>query len=319
MTTVTGFTSTRLAAMEAATIIDGDIVGNNLILTRHDGTTVDAGNVRGPTGSPGVTSGELATQLGDNIPIGVSLDYCGTSSPSANWLMMTGQTVVNAQTLYPTWWSRIPAGWKSGANAILPDTRKSCSVGYDSTDTDFNLIGKVGGVKTVTLTQANTPVKAHTHTVTDPGHGHTVNSHNHGGNTGNANPAHSHSGTTGNMSANVTHTHSVSGSGFPSFRNFVWQGDLGSGAFNFTVTNVGAGNGYDINTQRSTDGGSIEHQHGFSTGNTDIVHAHSLSPEAPGTNSVGTGISLGTGADASATPFSIVQPYYTMLKIIKVL
>lgn len=156
MTTVTGFTAARMLAMEAATIVDGDIVGDNLILTRHDGATINAGNVRGPTGSPGVTLSELNAALLQLLPIGVILDYIETTPPT-NYLAMTGQTVVNAQSLYPDWWAKLPASMKSGSNAIMPDTRGKVSVGYNSTDTDFDAIGETGGAKTVTLTQAQLP------------------------------------------------------------------------------------------------------------------------------------------------------------------
>lgn len=53
MATVTGLTAERMIAMENATVIDGDVVGNNLILRTRDGTTIDTGNVRGPIGPSG--------------------------------------------------------------------------------------------------------------------------------------------------------------------------------------------------------------------------------------------------------------------------
>lgn len=46
-----------------ASIVSGSIVGDNLILTRKDGTTVNAGNVRGPAGTTnptGVAGGDLS-------------------------------------------------------------------------------------------------------------------------------------------------------------------------------------------------------------------------------------------------------------------
>lgn len=55
MATVTGLTAARMLAIEAASIVDGDIVGDNLILTKHDGSTVDAGNARGPSGIGGIS------------------------------------------------------------------------------------------------------------------------------------------------------------------------------------------------------------------------------------------------------------------------
>lgn len=53
MATVTGLTAERMEEMEAATIIDGDVVGDNLILTTRGGTPINAGSVRGPQGVPG--------------------------------------------------------------------------------------------------------------------------------------------------------------------------------------------------------------------------------------------------------------------------
>lgn len=63
MATVTGLTAARMLEIEAESVVDGDVVSNNLILTKHDGSTIDAGNVRGPTGSTGPT--------GDTGPAGV--------------------------------------------------------------------------------------------------------------------------------------------------------------------------------------------------------------------------------------------------------
>lgn len=53
MATVTGLTAARMAEIEAASIVDGEVVGDNLILTKFDTTTIDAGNVRGPQGLQG--------------------------------------------------------------------------------------------------------------------------------------------------------------------------------------------------------------------------------------------------------------------------
>lgn len=64
MTTVTGLTKARMLLMEAATIVSGVVVGDNLILTKNDASTVNAGNVRGLTGAPGeVTNASLVATL----------------------------------------------------------------------------------------------------------------------------------------------------------------------------------------------------------------------------------------------------------------
>lgn len=48
MAYVEGLTKVRMLEIEAASVVDGEVVGDNLHLTRHDGTTIDAGSVRGP-------------------------------------------------------------------------------------------------------------------------------------------------------------------------------------------------------------------------------------------------------------------------------
>lgn len=52
-TIVTGLTAPRMLEIEAASVIDGDVVGGNLILTKHDGTQINAGPVIGPAGPQG--------------------------------------------------------------------------------------------------------------------------------------------------------------------------------------------------------------------------------------------------------------------------
>jgi hypothetical protein len=54
MTTVTGLTADRMLAIEAASVVDGDVDGSgNLILTKHDGSQINAGKVTGPPGPQG--------------------------------------------------------------------------------------------------------------------------------------------------------------------------------------------------------------------------------------------------------------------------
>lgn len=49
---VTGLTAARMEAIEAASVVDGEIVDGNLILTRHDASTIDAGAVSGGSSIP---------------------------------------------------------------------------------------------------------------------------------------------------------------------------------------------------------------------------------------------------------------------------
>jgi hypothetical protein len=72
--TVTGFTAARMQEIEDNTIVDADIVGSNLILTKQDASTVDAGVVVGPTGAPGVDGDDGAP--GSTGPAG-AIDLVG--------------------------------------------------------------------------------------------------------------------------------------------------------------------------------------------------------------------------------------------------
>lgn len=57
MGTVTAFTAERSQQIEDQAIVDGEIVGDDLVLTKNNGTLVNAGNVRGPQGVPGPPGG----------------------------------------------------------------------------------------------------------------------------------------------------------------------------------------------------------------------------------------------------------------------
>lgn len=53
MSTITGLTADRMLDIEANSVVDGEVVVDDLILTKHDGSTINAGNVRGPVGPAG--------------------------------------------------------------------------------------------------------------------------------------------------------------------------------------------------------------------------------------------------------------------------
>jgi hypothetical protein len=49
-----------MLAIEAGSVVDGDVIGGNLILTKHDGSQINAGSVTGPKGDPGPIGSDLA-------------------------------------------------------------------------------------------------------------------------------------------------------------------------------------------------------------------------------------------------------------------
>ena len=59
MATVTGLTADRMLEIEAGSVIDGDVIGGELILTKHDGSTLNAGSVVGPPGPVGPIGSDL--------------------------------------------------------------------------------------------------------------------------------------------------------------------------------------------------------------------------------------------------------------------
>ena len=62
MATVTGLTSARMLEIEAASVISGFVdVNGNLLLAKHDGAQINAGNVIGPQGPTGPTGPTGAT------------------------------------------------------------------------------------------------------------------------------------------------------------------------------------------------------------------------------------------------------------------
>lgn len=63
MATITGLTAERMIAIEDASVVDGAVVGDNLILYQHDGSQIDVGNVRGPAGEMGPGPGSEGSIL----------------------------------------------------------------------------------------------------------------------------------------------------------------------------------------------------------------------------------------------------------------
>lgn len=94
-------------------------------------------------------------------PVGSISDYIGLTPPTSAWVIMQGQTLVNAATVFPALFAIVPAYLKSGNSIVLPDTRGRVLVGYNPSDPDFNEVGETGGSKTVALTLGQ--LASHTH------------------------------------------------------------------------------------------------------------------------------------------------------------
>lgn len=76
MATVTGLTAARMQEIEDASVVDGEVVSGNLMLTKHDGSQINAGPVIGPPGPVGPSGtgipGEIKLWPGLALPVEAS-------------------------------------------------------------------------------------------------------------------------------------------------------------------------------------------------------------------------------------------------------
>lgn len=174
MAQITGFTATRMLAIENSAIVDGDVVGDDLVLTRYDATTINAGNVRGPVGPPGTP-----------LPSGL-INLTATPAAPTGWLMCDGTAVSRAT--YAALFTAIGTTYGVGDGSTtfnLPNLKGKFPIGLDAADPDFNALGETGGAKTHQLITAEIPSHNHTqdaHTHTQNAHNHTQDQHQHGQN-----------------------------------------------------------------------------------------------------------------------------------------
>lgn len=118
------------------------------------------------------------------VPTGSVMQYASSSAPTG-WLICDGSAV--SRTTYATLFAVISTTYGVGDGSTtfnLPDTQGKSVFGYNSGDSSFDAIGETGGSKTTTLTTNELPAHthtgttdsdgAHTHSVTDPGHTHTL-------------------------------------------------------------------------------------------------------------------------------------------------
>lgn len=208
MATVTGLTSARMTTMENATIIDGNIVGNDLVLVTKGGTNINAGNVRGPIGPSGAAfiictsttrptlsageEGKTIYETDTNLiyvwhgtswfplysgpPPGSMFPWLGATAP-LNHVLMYGQVIANAQTSYPVLWANLDATFKSGSSLLVPDLRGRIPVGQDNMggSAASRITSAVAGFSGLVLGAAGGNQSMQTHNHTSPAHDHEPN------------------------------------------------------------------------------------------------------------------------------------------------
>ncbi|MFF2388948.1 phage tail protein [Agromyces sp. NPDC058104] len=95
------------------------------------------------------------------IPVGGVMFFAGTAAPEG-WLFAEGQQV--SRTTYATLFSRLGTTYGAGNGTStfhLPNLKGRTPVGYDTSQAEFNAMGKKGGAKTHTLTAAQMPTHSH--------------------------------------------------------------------------------------------------------------------------------------------------------------
>lgn len=101
---------------------------------------------------------------GESDKVGVVKMFSGSTAPEG-WLICDGSAV--SRTTYSELFSIIGTTYGVGDNSTtfnIPNIKGRTVVGLNSSDTDFNVLGKNGGEKTHTLTINEIP--AHTHNLT---------------------------------------------------------------------------------------------------------------------------------------------------------
>lgn len=98
---------------------------------------------------------------GDTLPIGGIIAFASDTIPSG-WLLCDGRAVSRteyAELFKAIGLSYVEEGyeWQDEERFPLPNGKGRTLVGKDSTDTDFNTLGKKGGEKTHTLTKSELP------------------------------------------------------------------------------------------------------------------------------------------------------------------
>lgn len=147
------------ALAEIKSILNGDIDSDNL-----------AANA--------VALSKLATSIQQAlVPVGAVFPYAGSSAPSG-FVMADGTNPGSGasgqpyEALYGVIGNTF--GGTTAANFLTPNLKGRIPVGRDAASGGFDTLAETGGVSEVTLTALQSGLRAHAHTITDPGHGHLI-------------------------------------------------------------------------------------------------------------------------------------------------
>lgn len=118
------------------------------------------------SGDISINGKKVGTGSGDNIiggvPVGGIVEYPSNKNIPDGWLECNGSAV--SRTTYSALFAKIGTKFGKGDGSTtfgLPNMKGKVSVGLDTSDNDFNAIGKTGGEKTHTLTVKEMPSHRH--------------------------------------------------------------------------------------------------------------------------------------------------------------
>ncbi len=139
--------------------------------------------VRGSDGNVGIgipspteklhVSGRIKDKTGFLMPVGSILSYAGPNAPDG-WLLCNGASLNKRNSpIYQELFDAIGYQYGGSADSFnLPNLQGRVPVGFNRSESDFNLLGKIGGDKVHILTIDQMP--RHSHAVKDEGHFHDL-------------------------------------------------------------------------------------------------------------------------------------------------
>lgn len=241
-------------------------------------------------------------------PIGTILAYAGASAPTG-YLLANGAAVTRTGVTADLF-ALIGTTYGSGDGSTtynLPSLLGRIPVGRDAAQSEFDVLGETGGLKTVQLTAATMP--SHVHGITDMTHLHGQTTHDHS--TFNppkigTNGTHYHDVST--TLTNITHNHQSTQNG-----GSVMVIQTGAGPFNVAAPGATDFVTFDSGHTTLTGTSSIDHNHGV---NNEVVGAI-MQPVVANLQFQATGIT-GTNSTGSDGFHQNLQPYIAINYIIKI-
>lgn len=111
------------------------------------------------------------------VPVGGLVQFAGATAPAGGkWMLADGSAI--SRSSYAALFALIGTTYGVGDGATtfnLPNLKGRVPVGLDAAQTEFDVLGETGGVKSVTLTAAQSGLPSHAHSITDVSHSHGVN------------------------------------------------------------------------------------------------------------------------------------------------